>query len=886
MTDAAPNENARRAPGEAFDDSASGTARGADDTAILVETLAAALACAGRGMPVIPLHYVLEDGRCSCGDPHDGVSRGGRTPLSKNSIGKHPYTELVPNGSVNATTDEARIRAWFTNRRCNLAVATGHPLPGGGQLGVVDVDPRDGGDESWSAACRKHSYTPNTAMQITGGGGEHHAYRVPEGMVLHWPKDSGPGVQVKNFNGYIVAEPSNHASGRTYRWEATSSPLDGTGELEDAPAWLLKPIPKVAPQAAPLAPVGDPEALAAAKGVIGRFNALHTAAGLLLTYGYRRNGDRFVSPSSKSGTPGVKVQDTGKVYSFHGSDDPLAAPCDEDGEKHAHDAFSVFRILGHGGDTKAAVKAAAAIVGDPPPDPEIVATVEALIQADRTRKAGAGSSIDGQAEGEPEPLRRELPPAAPFPVEALGPTLAGAVEAICSTVQCPQPVAAASVLMAGSLATQGLADVEIDGRIIPLSLYLLTIAESGERKSGSDRWALKPVDDHAKARRKDHAERVRDHEFDVKAHAQRMADAEREAVKGAAGNIAEALRRAGQAPKAPREPGRRVADATVEGLFRTLYADCQSQALASDEGGIVFSGHSMKAESKARAIGTLSKLWDGDPVDRIRSDGGKQTLYGRRLCAHLMIQPVIAETVLSDDLLTGQGILARMLVSWPESAVSTRPYVSRATVDDPRMVRYITRIGELLALPMPTDPEDPEDGLQPRALPLSDAAKRLWIDHHDHVEFGQAADGPYAEVRAWASKNAEQALRLAGVLTMVEDHEAVEVSAEVMRQACELARWFLAEAVRLVGTCRTPRRIRDAEALLKWIHDRHLTAVHAQQLQNKGPRAVGRDKAAMDAAIGALVEHGWLKPLPENTVIDGKPRRRAWSVWQRPRAGR
>jgi putative DNA primase/helicase len=43
------------------------------------------------------------------------------------------------------------------------------------------------------------------------------------------------------------------------------------------------------------------------------------------------------------------------VYSHHGSD-PLS-------DGHTHDAFDVYRILDHAGDTKAAVKAAAEELG-------------------------------------------------------------------------------------------------------------------------------------------------------------------------------------------------------------------------------------------------------------------------------------------------------------------------------------------------------------------------------------------------------------------------------------------------------------------------------------------------------------------------------------------
>lgn len=82
----------------------------------------------------------------------------------------------------------------------------------------------------------------------------------------------------------------------------------------------------------------------------------------------------------------------------------------------------------------------------------------------------------------PQPLMREIPPGAPFPMEALGP-LRQAVEAVADISQAPIAIAAQSALSVASLAVQGFADVETLGGDAPCSLFCLTIAESGERKS-------------------------------------------------------------------------------------------------------------------------------------------------------------------------------------------------------------------------------------------------------------------------------------------------------------------------------------------------------------------------------------------------------------------
>ena len=95
----------------------------------------------------------------------------------------------------------------------------------------------------------------------------------------------------------------------------------------------------------------------------------------------------------------------------------------------------------------------------------------------------------------PTPLLREMPEAAPFPVDALG-VLAPATMGIASATEAPVAMCAASILAAASLAVQGLRDAQTLNGSAPASLFLLTVAESGERKSTADRLAMKGVRDY------------------------------------------------------------------------------------------------------------------------------------------------------------------------------------------------------------------------------------------------------------------------------------------------------------------------------------------------------------------------------------------------------
>lgn len=93
----------------------------------------------------------------------------------------------------------------------------------------------------------------------------------------------------------------------------------------------------------------------------------------------------------------------------------------------------------------------------------------------------------------PQPLLEANPTPLDYPVAALGDLLGPAVERMAEVMGVPQAMAAQSVLATSALATQGHANVQLDGRVYPLSLYLLTIAASGDRKTAVDKLALQPA---------------------------------------------------------------------------------------------------------------------------------------------------------------------------------------------------------------------------------------------------------------------------------------------------------------------------------------------------------------------------------------------------------
>lgn len=490
-------------------------------------------------------------------------------------------------------------------------------------------------------------------------------------------------------------------------------------------------------------------------------------------------------------------------------------------------------------------------------------------------KSIAEASIEHETSA-PEPLRRPLPPPEPYPTEELGPILAPACASLRRVIQASDAVCGASLLAAASLAAQGLVDVHHDGRVHPLSLWCLTVAESGERKSAVDSEAMRPARDYERVLAADYIAACDAHAIELEAWNAQRDIAKGEARKHKGAGLSDALRAHGPEPLPPLRPVVIAADFTAEGLAKLLAAGRPSIGAFTDEAALVFGGHGMTKESVARTAGTLCKLWDNGTLDRIRAGDGPVKLWGRRLSLHLMAQPVIAERALSDDVLAGQGFLARCLLAWPHSTAGTRPYRSENLRDDASLNRYAARMAELLALALPLA-GDSRNELAPRALPLSPDAFTAWRGLHDAVETGMAIGGRFANVKPWASKTPEQCLRIAGVLTVLENPNAQSIDAATLERAADLALWHLHEAVRLAGTAELSPEVRDAEALLTWCHSTERRLLHSGDALRLGPARI-RESATFRHAMSELERAGWAHPMEGGATLEGRHRRHVWRI--------
>ena len=271
----------------------------------------------------------------------------GIAPRSKRPVGKSWQVSALPPG------------AWVDAPEMGIGLI--HEGSGTCSLDVDDEDEtrsyldRLGVDYDAMLArgCRIDSGKPNRAKLL---------FRLPsEGA--EWTRhqiqtaDKRAMLDLRCGRTQDVLPPSIHPDTRApYRWQGTH-PAD----LQDLPEALVelwvrlesrnKPTAK-----AKAAPSKVLQGVGRGDSIIARFNEAASIGAILERAGYVPAGARWVAPQSSTGDPGVVLltgdDGTQRIYSHHGSDVL--------GDGYAHDAFSVWCQLEHGGNVQAAVRQAAA----------------------------------------------------------------------------------------------------------------------------------------------------------------------------------------------------------------------------------------------------------------------------------------------------------------------------------------------------------------------------------------------------------------------------------------------------------------------------------------------------------------------------------------------
>lgn len=218
---------------------------------------------------------------------------------------------------------------------------------------------------------------------------------------------------------------------------------------------------------------------------------------------------------------------------------------------------------------------------------------------------------------EPQPLVKQHE-SAPYPFDALPDTIRDAVAEVAAFVQAPIPLVACSALSAVSLAIQAYVDVQRAEKLsCPVGLFLLVIADSGERKSTCDSFFTRVIRDYEAGQAKAAEPELNRYQAKLDAWTAKgngIKDTIRRLAKEGKSTADWEANLEGHAfhePTPPRVPRLLYGDSTPEALAYDLTKKWPSGGIVSSEAGAVFGAHGMGKDSVMRNLSLLNTLWDG-----------------------------------------------------------------------------------------------------------------------------------------------------------------------------------------------------------------------------------------------------------------------------------
>lgn len=484
-----------------------------------------------------------------------------------------------------------------------------------------------------------------------------------------------------------------------------------------------------------------------------------------------------------------------------------------------------------------------------------------------------------------EPWPAEVMPLDPDPIPpmaltGLPPVLREHVEAVAEAVQVPTDLALLMDLGALAVACQGVAQVDLGSHREPLSLYVLTVLPSGERKSAVVKEAVRPIHAHERAwrertslstrvaraymraleKRQDKAERVLATADDDDQRRQAMAD-----LTAVVKEIAEA--------DPGIEPTLLVDDSTPEALAQVLHEQGRAGVMSA-EGGL-FDLIAGRYSDGVPNLDLVLKAYDAEPVRVHRKTSEALEIAEPHLSLALSVQPVVAERVARNRSLVETGLLPRFLTSAPQSMVGSRR-VDAQPVSASARNAWAAAITDLLRLGGVSVPFcAPTPG--GRTLMLDPMALAAWQDFATEIEREQVRGaGRYSEITATASKAAGLAGRVAALLHLVEHGEpglGAAIEPHHVLAAAAIVRVHLEHAARIINAGADSAVVRDGRAIMAWAIDNQAWTFSARDaLDGARRRAGGPDRMSrINPALAMLDERGWIRPFRIERPTVGRP---------------
>jgi hypothetical protein len=400
----------------------------------------------------------------------------------------------------------------------------------------------------------------------------------------------------------------------------------------------------------------------------------------------------------------------------------------------------------------------------------------------------------------------------------------------------------------------------------PLNIYTVSVLPSGARKSSVIRDVVHPINgiekDAVEAARtqiavaKEEQEQLKRQLRDTR-NLVTAGDAERETAHDLAVRLDDH-----DVPEIPRII---VDDVTSEQLEVLLARHEGRMSVFSAEGDVFDLMAGRYSKSGVLNIGVFLKAHAGDTIRVDRIGRGPVMIHDPALTMGLAVQPTVIDGLAARKEFRGRGLTPRFLYSLPESNIGRRE-INPPSVTDQVRAAYETN---LTAIFDSGASSDVDDATNRRALLLDDEAMNVFNRFRAEIEPRLGSGGDLSDMTEWGSKLPGAVARIAGLLHIA-DHSTDPaswtrpVSADVMKRAITLGRYFIPHARAAFALMGADPAIADATYILDWLVSRQMTSISKRDLFDA---TKGRFKRAknLDAGLTILAEHDYLRQRAQAT---------------------
>ncbi|EME67644.1 hypothetical protein H261_22453, partial [Paramagnetospirillum caucaseum] len=398
-----------------------------------------------------------------------------------------------------------------------------------------------------------------------------------------------------------------------------------------------------------------------------------------------------------------------------------------------------------------------------------------------------------------------------YPLDLLPKEIRETILAIHDLRQVAVVIAGQSVLTALSFATQHITDVEVPRQgQKPLSCYFLSVAESGAGKTSAESLAMAAINARADVLEAAYGKEFRKYEIETDAYKQECKETRKD-MKGqyTSAEINEAIQAINE-PLPPLRPDMVTGMATYSGLINCL-KDGQPSLCVSNDDSVAFIHD---ASNDPHMVALFTCLWSGTKYTRTIF-GKWLILKGRRLTAHLMVQPQYAEPLLHGKYTADQGIV-------PRFNVAEAPYMEKATPkgDAKTHRETINKFNERIAalVQHPGAVENRNEVRVENPLIMSSDAEALFLRFMDDMTVQSRPGEKLAVIRTSAIRASETAARLAGIMTLfVGGPDKATIETPEVQAAIALMYYFLDQKLAIYRKSQVDPDMRLAEKVWHWM---------------------------------------------------------------------